>query len=83
MANLDNDIEQILVDARQLDEINKRLGEQITKDFADKNGFAMIFPMFPGGLMDKNDFNSYKDIMIAKVTAENTQESHRNGRQTL
>ena len=30
-----------------------------------------------------NDFNSYKDIMIAKVTAENTQESHRNGRQTL
>ena len=37
MANLDNDIEQILVDAKQLEEINRRLGEQITKDFADKN----------------------------------------------
>ena len=41
------------------------------KDFADKNGFAMIFPMFPGGLMDKNDFNSYKLLGYHGVRYDN------------
>ena len=40
-------------------------------DFADKNGFAMIFPMFPGGLMDKNDFNSYKLLEYNGVRYDN------------
>lgn len=41
------------------------------RDFADKEGFAIIFPMFPGGLMDKNDFNSYKLLEYNGVRYDN------------
>lgn len=29
-------------------------------DFADRNHLILIFPMFPGGLMERDNFNSYK-----------------------
>ena len=62
MANLDNDIEQILVDARQLDEINKRLGEQITKDFADKN--LLVVGILKGSLYFMADLTRYIDLPL-------------------
>lgn len=30
------------------------------REFANKNQFIVITPLFPGGLFDNNDFNSYK-----------------------
>ena len=62
MANLDNDIEQILVDARQLEEINKRLGEQITKDFADKN--LLVVGILKGSLYFMADLTSNIDLPL-------------------
>ena len=62
MANLDNDIEQILVDARQLEEINKRLGEQITKDFADKN--LLVVGILKGSLYFMADLTRYIDLPL-------------------
>ena len=62
MANLDNDIEQILVDARQLEEINKRLGEQITKDFADKN--LLVVGILKGSLYFMADLTRNIDLPL-------------------
>lgn len=62
MANLDNDIEQILVDARQLDEINKRLGEQITKDFTDKN--LLVVGILKGSLYFMADLTRNIDLPL-------------------
>lgn len=62
MANLDNDIEQILVDARQLDEINKRLGEQITKDFVDKN--LLVVGILKGSLYFMADLTRNIDLPL-------------------
>lgn len=62
MANLDNDIEQILVDARQLDEINRRLGEQITKDFADKN--LLVVGILKGSLYFMADLTRNIDLPL-------------------
>ena len=62
MANLDNDIEQILVDARQLEEINQRLGEQITKDFADKN--LLVVGILKGSLYFMADLTRNIDLPL-------------------
>lgn len=62
MANLDNDIEQILVDEKQLEEINKRLGEQITKDFADKN--LLVVGILKGSLYFMADLTRYIDLPL-------------------
>ena len=62
MANLDNDIEQILVDAKQLEEINRRLGEQITKDFADKN--LLVVGILKGSLYFMADLTRYIDLPL-------------------
>lgn len=62
MANLDNDIEQILVDARQLDEINKRLGEQITRDFNDKN--LLVVGILKGSLYFMADLTRNIDLPL-------------------
>lgn len=62
MANLDNDIEQILVDANQLEEINKRLGEQITKDFADKN--LLVVGILKGSLYFMADLTRNIDLPL-------------------
>ena len=37
MANLDGNIEKVLVTKEELEAINARLGAQITKDFEGKN----------------------------------------------
>ena len=62
MANLDNDIEQILVDAKQLEEINKRLGKQITKDFKDKN--LLVVGILKGSLYFMADLTRYIDLPL-------------------
>lgn len=62
MANLDNDIEQILVDAWQLEEINRRLGEQITKDFADKN--LLVVGILKGSLYFMADLTRNIDLPL-------------------
>ena len=62
MANLDNDIEQILVDAKQLEEINRRLGEQITKDFADKN--LLVVGILKGSLYFMADLTRNIDLPL-------------------
>ena len=62
MANLDNDIEQILVDEKQLEEINKRLGEQITKDFADKN--LLVVGILKGSLYFMADLTRNIDLPL-------------------
>lgn len=62
MANLDNDIEQILVDENQLEEINKRLGEQITKDFADKN--LLVVGILKGSLYFMADLTRNIDLPL-------------------
>ena len=62
MANLDNDIEQILVDEKQLEEINRRLGEQITKDFADKN--LLVVGILKGSLYFMADLTRYIDLPL-------------------
>lgn len=62
MANLDNDIEQILVDAKQLEEINRRLGKQITKDFADKN--LLVVGILKGSLYFMADLTRYIDLPL-------------------
>lgn len=33
---------------------------QTFSKFADENNLVLLFPLFPGGLIDKDDFNSYK-----------------------
>lgn len=62
MANLDNDIEQILVDAKQLEEINRRLGEQITNDFKDKN--LLVVGILKGSLYFMADLTRYIDLPL-------------------
>ena len=62
MANLDNDIEQILVDAKQLEEINRRLGKQITKDFADKN--LLVVGILKGSLYFMADLTRNIDLPL-------------------
>lgn len=62
MANLDNDIEQILVDAKQLEEINKRLGEQITNDFKDKN--LLVVGILKGSLYFMADLTRNIDLPL-------------------
>ena len=39
--------------------------------FADENNLALIFPMFPGGLFEENDFNSYKLLAYRGVRYDN------------
>jgi predicted peptidase len=40
---------------------------QAYKEFANKNQFIIIMPLFPGGLFDNNDFNSYKLLICNGV----------------
>lgn len=40
---------------------------ELFKDFADRNNLILIFPMFPGGLIDRNNFNSYKLLSYENV----------------
>ena len=40
---------------------------ELFKPFADENNLALIFPLFPGGLYDKDDFNSYKLLAYGDI----------------
>lgn len=62
MANLDNDIEQILVTKEQLEKINKRLGAQITKDFQGKN--LLVVGILKGSLYFMADLTRYIDLPL-------------------
>lgn len=62
MANLDNNIEKILITKEELDAINRRLGEQITKDFKDKN--LLVVGILKGSLYFMADLTRYIDLPL-------------------
>ncbi len=62
MTRLDNDIEQVLIDEKQLDEINKRLGAQITRDFQDKN--LLVVGILKGSLYFMADLTRHIDLPL-------------------
>lgn len=62
MAMLNNDISQILVTKEELEEINKRLGAQITKDFEGKN--LLVVGILKGSLYFMADLTRYIDLPL-------------------
>lgn len=62
MATLSNDINEILVSEEQLKEINKRLGAQITKDFAGKN--LLVVGILKGSIYFLTDITRYIDLPL-------------------
>jgi hypoxanthine phosphoribosyltransferase len=62
VKNLSNDISQILVTADELQAINKRLGEQITKDFKDKN--LLVIGILKGSIYFMADLTRYIDLPL-------------------
>lgn len=62
MEFLDNDISEVLVTKDQLDEINKRLGAQITKDFAGKN--LLVVGILKGSLYFMADLTRHIDLPL-------------------
>ncbi|MGN0531700.1 MAG: hypoxanthine phosphoribosyltransferase [Eubacterium sp.] len=59
---LDNDIKEILVSKEQLEEINARLGAQITKDFADKN--LLVIGILKGSIYFMTDLTRCIDLPL-------------------
>lgn len=59
---MDNDIKKVLVSKAQLDEINKRLGAQITKDFKDKN--LLVVGILKGSIYFMTDLTRYIDLPL-------------------
>lgn len=57
-----NDISKILVSEEELREINKRLGEQITKDFAGKN--LLVVGILKGSLYFMADLTRQIDLPL-------------------
>lgn len=62
MATLNNDISEILVTEEELREINKRLGAQITKDFAGKN--LLVIGILKGSIYFMTDLTRYIDLPL-------------------
>lgn len=62
MANLINDINEILVSKEQLEIINKRLGEQITKDYAGKN--LLVVGILKGSIYFMTDLTRHIDLPL-------------------
>ncbi len=62
MANLANDISEVLVTEEELREINKRLGAQITKDFKDKN--LIVIGILKGSVYFMTDLTRYIDLPL-------------------
>lgn len=54
------DIEKVLVSEEELKEINKRLGAQITKDFADKN--LLVVGILKGSIYFMTDLTRYINL---------------------
>ncbi len=62
MEQLNKDINEVLVSAEQLEEINKRLGEQITKDFEGKN--LLVVGILKGSVYFMTDLTRYIDLPL-------------------
>ena len=62
MANLDNDISKVLVTEEELKEINRRLGEKITKDFEGKKLF--IVGILKGSIYFMTDLTRNIDLPL-------------------
>ncbi len=62
MQNLSNDIKEILVTKEELEEINARLGAQITKDFKDKN--LLVIGILKGSVYFMADLTRYIDLPL-------------------
>ena len=62
MANLANDISEVLVTEEELREINRRLGEQITKDFEGKKLF--IVGILKGSIYFMTDLTRNIDLPL-------------------
>lgn len=59
---LNNDINEVLVSQEQLQIINKRLGEQITKDFQGKN--LLVVGILKGSVYFMTDLTRYIDLPL-------------------
>ena len=62
MANLDNDIKEVLVTEEELRKINERLGAQITEDFEGKN--LLVVGILKGSLYFMADLTRYIDLPL-------------------
>lgn len=62
MANLDNDIKEVLVTKDELQKINERLGAQITKEFEGKN--LLVVGILKGSLYFMADLTRYIDLPL-------------------
>ena len=62
MANLANDISEVLVTEEELRKINMRLGAQITKDFKDKN--LLVVGILKGSVYFMTDLTRYIDLPL-------------------
>ena len=62
MDMLNNDINEVLVSQEQLQIINKRLGEQITKDFQGKN--LLVVGILKGSVYFMTDLTRYIDLPL-------------------
>ncbi len=62
MEQLNKDINEVLVSAEKLEEINKRLGEQITKDFEGKN--LLVVGILKGSVYFMTDLTRYIDLPL-------------------
>ena len=62
MANISNDISEVLVSEEELREINRRLGEQITKDFEGKKLF--IVGILKGSIYFMTDLTRNIDLPL-------------------
>ena len=62
MEQLNKDINEVLVSAEQLEEINKRLGDQITKDFEGKN--LLVVGILKGSVYFMTDLTRYIDLPL-------------------
>ncbi len=62
MELLNRDIQEVLVSKEKLDEINKRLGAQITRDFNGKN--LLVVGILKGSLYFMSDLTRYIDLPL-------------------
>lgn len=62
MANLDGNIEKVLVTKEELEAINARLGAQITKDFEGKN--LLVVGILKGSIYFLADLTRYIDLPL-------------------
>ncbi len=62
MQSINNDISEILYTKQELDEINKKLGAQITKDFQGKN--LLVIGILKGSIYFMSDLTRYIDLPI-------------------